>query len=168
MNKACIVCGSPAVGKSTYGTTLAKSRRAVLLDVDTCTELLVQTSLRSLGHSPDDRDSVFFKETFREPIYRTLFNIARENLQWQNVVIVGPFTREIRDARWPETLKRILGAEVEIHYLTCDLAERKRRMEQRNNPRDIFKLKDWPNHIKYFGDESPPVFEHVLINTSGA
>lgn len=166
MGKAFIICGSPAAGKSTYGSTLAKSLKAVLIDIDTCTEQLVQTSLMSNGRNPDDRDSPYFKSTFREPVYQTLFNIARENLTWIDTVIVGPFTKELRDINWPKTLKEILQSEIEVHYITCDINERKKRMENRNNPRDIPKLKDWDNHIKYFADENPPVFEHVFVNTS--
>lgn len=166
MNKAFIVCGSPAVGKSTYAAQLAKKHRAALIDIDTCTEQLVKTALTISGHSPDDRDSPYFKTNLREPIYQTLFNIAAENLACMNVVIVGPFTKEIRDPVWPEKLIQILNAVVEIHYLSCNPEERRIRMESRNNPRDFEKLKDWDNHIKYFSDESPPLFEHVYVNTS--
>ncbi len=166
MGKAFIICGAPGAGKSTYGAGLARREGRVLLDIDTCTEGLIQVALKSLDRNPDDRDSEYFKNTFRDPIYQTLFDIAKENLPWVDVVIVGPFTREIRDNEWYEKLKTDLGAEVEIHYIYCDISERKVRLERRNNVRDLLKLKDWDNHVKYFGDEQPPQFPHVFVNTS--
>ena len=97
MNTSIIVCGSPGSGKSTYAGRLAATRSAALLDIDTVTERLVRIALARSGHNPDDRDSEYFKQTFREPIYETLFAVARDNLPFQDAVIVGPFTREIRD-----------------------------------------------------------------------
>lgn len=164
MNTAIIVCGSPGAGKSTYAGRLAATRHAALLDIDTVTEQLVRLALAQSGHSPDDRDSAYFKQTFREPIYQTLFEIARENLLVQEVIIVGPFTREIRERDWPSRLGKHLGGPVEVHYVQCTPDIRKHRLEHRNNPRDRAKLDDWEHYIRYYGDESPPAFEHVLVD----
>ncbi len=163
---AVIVCGSPGAGKSTYGKQLAAQRRAVLLDIDTVTERLVRLALHEAGRDPDDRDSPAYKHTFRQPIYDTLFDIARENLPWTDVVIVGPFTRELRDPNWPQKLQNLFGAPLEVQYVTCDPQQRHQRMQQRQNPRDAQKLVDWHNHAGYYGTEEPPPFPHVLINTT--
>jgi len=157
-----IVCGSPGAGKSTYARKLAFEHGAALLDIDTVTERLIQIALRESGHDPDDRDSEYFKQTFREPIYDTLFDIARENNSFQDVVIVGPFTKELRDPDWPTKLSQTLGGPVEMHYVHCPLNERKRRIAERGNSRDLAKLRDWENYIQYY-EENPPVFEHILI-----
>ena len=138
MGQAFIICGSPGSGKSVYGKALAEKRGAVLLDIDFSTERLIRLSLAESGYDPDDRDSAYFKKTFRQPIYDTLFDIARQNLSWIDVIIVGPYTREIR----------------------------KERLIRRGNQRDMLKLQDWDNHLKYYGDEKPPEFPHVFIDTS--
>lgn len=164
MHTSIIVCGSPGAGKSTYAGKLAADKRAALLDIDTVTERLVRIALAESGHSPDDRDSGYFKQTFREPIYETLFDVARENLPFRDVVIVGPFTREIRDSDWPARLRERLGTPVEVHYVHCTPEIRRQRLERRGNIRDRAKLDDWDNHIRYYGDESPPVFGHVLVD----
>ena len=164
MHTSIIVCGSPGAGKSTYAAKLAADRHAVLLDIDTVTERLVRIALAGSGHSPDDRDSGHFKQTFREPIYETLFDVARENLPFQDVVIVGPFTREIRDRDWPARLQDRLGTSVEVHYVHCSPEIRRHRLERRDNVRDRAKLDDWDNHVRYYGDESPPAFEHVPVD----
>ena len=164
MHTTFIVCGSPGAGKTTYARQLAAARHATLLDIDTVTERLVRVALDQSGHSADDRDSDYFKRTFRDPIYETLFDIARENLSCQDVVIVGPFTREIRDPDWPSQLTRTLGASIEVHYVECDPVTRRQRLEGRGNARDLAKLNDWEKFIQYYGDERPPVFDHTRVD----
>ena len=166
MHTSYIVCGSPGSGKSTYARQLAADRHATLLDIDTVTERLVRIALVQSGHSQDDRDSEYFKQNFREPIYATLFDIARENLHFQDVVIVGPFTKEIKDPDWPSKLNVVLGSSIEVHYVQCAHEIRRHRLVRRGNARDLAKLNDWENHIQYYGDERPPVFEHVLVDGS--
>ena len=119
MGQAFVVCGSPGAGKTTYGKQLAKNRQAVLLDIDLVTEKLVQVGLSLSGQSKNDRDSEYFKQTYRETIYETLFDNARLNLQWMDVVIVGPFTKEVRMESWLEILQEKLGSKVEVHYIYC-------------------------------------------------
>ena len=104
MSKVIIVCGTPGSGKTTHARKLAAAGNATLLDIDTASERLVKVGLAAAGHSPDDRDSAYFKQTYREPIYQALFDIARDNLPYQDAVITGPFTREIQDPDWPEKL----------------------------------------------------------------
>lgn len=166
MGKVFIVCGSPGSGKSMYGKELAIRHGAVLLDIDTATERLVRLALSQSGHDPDDRDSDYFKKTFRLPIYDTLFDLARENRDRVQVVIVGPFTKEIRDPQWLARLRHTLNGPVEIHYTFCDPAIRKKRLADRANPRDAAKLRDWDQYIRYYGDERPPEFPHVFVDTS--
>ncbi len=164
MHTTYIVCGGPGAGKSTYAKKLASVREAVLLDIDTVTERLVRIALREAGHDPDDRDSEYFKRTFREPIYETLFDIARENLPHRDVVVVGPFTQELKNPDWPSQLSQILGGPVQVHYVACPPETRRRRLAARGEARDLAKLEDWEHYIRYYGEESPPVFEHVAID----
>lgn len=164
MARAIIVCGSPGSGKTTYGKKLAAETNAVFLDIDTATERLVRLALRESGSDPDDRDSSDFKRVYREPIYEQLFDIARDNLPFNRVVIAGPFTREIRDAQWPGKLSRRLGASVEIHYVFCPPQVRRDRLLERANARDRAKLADWDSYIRYYGEEEPPCCEHVFVD----
>ena len=166
MHTTYLVCGSPGAGKSIYAKRLATDRRAILLDIDTVTERLVRVALGESGHNPDDRDSEYFKRTFREPIYETLFDIARENLPAQNVVIVGPFTQELRNPEWLSELCERLRCPVEVHYVYCSPEIRRERLSRRADPRDSEKLRDWQHHTQYYGAEEPPDFPHVFIDTS--
>jgi predicted kinase len=166
MFTAIIVCGSPGAGKTTYGKALAAGLGAVFLDIDTATERLVRLALRQSGGDPDDRDSADFKRVYREPIYEQLFDIARDNLPFNPVVIAGPFTREIQDARWPQLLSRHLGAPVELHFVRCRPAVRRDRLLARGDARDRAKLEDWDTYLAYYAEEAPPKADHVLIDTS--
>ena len=166
MPTAFLVCGSPGSGKSVYAKRLATERRATVLDIDTVTERLVRVALAESRQNPDDRDSDIFKRTYRHPIYETLFDIARENLPNQNVIIVGPFTQELRNPEWPSQLSKVLGCPVEVHYVYCSPEVRRERLTRRANPRDDEKLRDWQRHVQYYGAEPPPKFPHVFIDTS--
>jgi predicted kinase len=166
MHTVFIICGTPGSGKSTYARRLAADRHATLLDIDTATERLVRIALTESGHSPDDRDSKYFKRIFREPIYDTLFDIARENLPAQDVVVVGPFTKEIKDPDWLEKLSLNLGGPIEVHYVQCPPDTRRSRLLSRGDARDQAKLDDWDNYARYYGEENVPVFKHKLIDGS--
>jgi predicted kinase len=164
MSKTIIVCGAPGSGKTTHARQLAATSGATLLDIDTVTERLVKVGLAAAGHSPDDRDSDYFKQTYREPIYQALFDIARDNLPYHDVVITGPFTKEIQDPDWPAKLTAELGRQVQVHYVLCSPDIRRQRLIDRGNDRDQAKLQDWDRYVEYYGEETPPVFAHVLVD----
>jgi predicted kinase len=163
MPKAYIVCGSPGSGKSVYGRKLAGRLGAAFLDIDVSTERLVRLALELAGHDPDDRDSSFFKEHFREPVYEQLFDVARDNLPYIDVVIAGPFTRELRNPEWREDLTARLGCPVEVHYVSCAPEIRKERLRTRGDLRDRAKLDDWDEYVRYY-DEAPPRCPHVVVD----
>jgi hypothetical protein len=135
---------------------------AAFLDIDVSTERLVRLALELADHDPADRDSPFFKEHFRDPIYEQLFDIARDNLGHINVVIAGPFTKEFKDPDWCNKLTERLGSAVEVHYVSCAPEIRKQRMIKRGNPRDAAKLSDWQRYLRYY-DEAPPCCSYVLV-----
>lgn len=166
MNELHIVAGPPASGKSVYGMKLAGELKAALLDIDTATERVVQAGLVAAGKSPDDRDSPDFKARFREPIYETLFEVAKENLPHISVVIVGPFTKEFREPDWLSELSAKIGTATFAHYVTANAETRKRRMEHRACARDIPKLNDWERYLSYYQEDARPPFEHSFLDTS--
>ena len=164
MGKLWIICGAAGVGKSTYGKKIAAQKNACFLDSDTVTEPVVRAGMTLGGEDPDDRDSPNYRAAFRDPVYECLYATAAENLSHLDVVLVGPFTSEIRDPDWLSDLIGRFGVEVEVIYLTCDEVERKRRIAKRGNPRDSLKLQDWAR----FGqpsDAQAPAFPHQLVDT---
>ena len=163
---AVVVCGNAGTGKSTLGARLAAEMGAALLDMDTCTERMARLVLVGHGLSPDDRDSPEYKALLRDPVYETVFDIARENLRHVSCVIVGPFTRERRDPTWPTRLSDRLGAPVEFVYVDCEHEAVRQRLEARANPRDVGKLADWNAYLQQSSDSQPPPFPHRLVDTT--
>ncbi|MFP4282469.1 MAG: AAA family ATPase [Opitutales bacterium] len=161
-----VVCGPPAAGKSTHARALARQLGGVLLELDTASEPIVEAALTALGRDPRDRDSPFYKETLREPIYEALFALAAENLPHASVVLVGPFTHELRNPGWPAALEARFGTSVTIHFVTCALEERRRRMEVRGEPRDELKLADWDDHRRYYAGAEAPAFPSHIVDTT--
>lgn len=164
MSKLTIICGAAGVGKSTYGRGLAEERKACLLDSDTVTEPVVKAGMLLGDLDPNDRDSPAYRAAFRNPVYECLFATAAENLAHVEVILVGPFTSELRDPAWKRKLEERFQVPVEIIYLTCDEPERKRRIEARGNPRDGLKLQDWAEYSQG-SDSALPCFEHRLVWT---
>jgi len=162
MGKLSIICGPAGAGKSTYGRKWAAETGACLLDSDTVTEPVVRAGMSLGGLDPNDRDSPEYRAAFRDPVYESLFAVAGENLKHADVILVGPFTSEIRDPKWPEKLRERFGAEVELIFVRCDDDERHRRIENRGNPRDLSKLADWQGFLAKSGSEAP-VFEHRVV-----
>jgi AAA domain len=164
--RAYVVCGNAGVGKSTFAARLGREKAAALIDIDTVTERLARLVLRGHGLPEDDRDSPAFKALLREPIYEALFDVSLDNLPHLPCIIVGPFTRERRDAGWPQRLATRLGTEVEIYYLWCSPVERRRRLEQRGNPRDRSKLEGYAVYAAGGEDDGPLPFAHHFVDTS--
>lgn len=161
-----LVCGKPGSGKSTYARRLAAEQRAALLDLDTVSERLVQVGMIGYGLHPDDRDSARYKELYRQAVHDSLFSIADENLAHVPVIIVAPFSRELKQAGFLRAVQDQLKTEVVVHWIYCNPDERRRRIEQRNNPKDTQKLLNWEQFSSESDDQRPP-FDHVWVNTSG-
>ena len=168
LNTLYLVSGMPAVGKTTFATRLAAKAKACLIDIDTTTEPLVQAAMAKLTGDPDDRDSPEFKETFREPVYATLFDLAEANLPNTDVVLTGPFTKELHNPDWPDQVCERLGSKhrVKCVFLHCPAQVREKRLRSRGNPRDRLKLESWQEHLKYYDTESFPAYPHFPVDSS--
>ena len=164
MPRLYVVCGPAGVGKSTYGKKLAAEKSACFLDSDTVTEPVVRAGMELGGYDPNDRDSEVYRAAFRTAVYECLFQTASENLPHVSVVMVGPFTTEIRKSEWLDELVARFSCEVEVIFVTCPEDERRRRIVGRENPRDELKLADWEGYLKGT-DLRPPAFDHRLITT---
>src|SRR5690606_24815018 len=140
---------------------------AAFFDIDVATEPVVRAAMSALHLDPDDRDSPRFKSVFREPIYAALLQLAAENLPRLDVVMTGPFTRELRNENWLEELHAAVAipCKIRVYSLYCDPAERYRRMQLRGNPRDASKLAAWNDHDGRYGEFEPPPFAHTAVDT---
>ena len=152
-----LFAGHAGTGKS----TLAKKALPLIiektgedfffLDKDTVYGAFSAHVMELTTQNPNDRDSPYYLQNLRDWEYQGLIDIARENLLLGvNVVLVGPFSREIQSGRMFNA--QVLGipaqAKISIAWIDLEESEAKKRMERRNDPRDQWKLKHWNEYVK--------------------
>jgi predicted kinase len=142
-------------------TTLAKRALPLLsqrsghdfffLDKDTAYGAFSSHIMGLLTGDPDDRDSPTYLQHLRDQEYAGLLDITRENLELGNqVLLVGPFTREIMSGKFFRPVELGLPADTVCRVAWIDLSmdEAKRRIEARNDARDQWKLAHWDEYMK--------------------
>ena len=152
-----LFAGHAGTGKS----TLAKKALPLIiertgedfffLDKDTVYGAFSAHVMELTTQNPNDRDSPFYLENLRDWEYRGLIDIARENLLLGvNVILVGPFSREIQSGNMfnPEALGVPAQTKISIAWIDLQEQEAKTRMEKRNDPRDDWKLAHWNEYVK--------------------
>lgn len=92
---------------------------------------------------PQRPSSPYYLENLRDWEYQGLLDITRENLFLSvNVILVGPFSREIQSGRMfsPEALGMPPQTRITITWIDLEETEAKVRMQKRGDPRDDWKL----------------------------
>jgi predicted kinase len=172
-----LFAGHAGTGKS----TLAKKALPLIiektgqdfffLDKDTAYGAYSAHVMQLTAHNPNDRDSPYYLENLRDWEYSGLLDIARENLLLGvNVILVGPFSKEIQSKKMFDPAALGISPETSIRVAWIDLAEEeaKRRMEKRQDPRDNWKLANWSEYTKRRIE--PPAhpaifrFDHLQFN----
>ena len=164
-----LFAGHAGTGKS----TLAKKALPLIiektgedfffLDKDTAYGAFSAHVMQLTTQNPNDRDSPFYLENLRDWEYQGLIDIARENLLLGvNVILVGPFSREIQSGRMfnAQALGVPPQTTIQIAWIDLDEAEAKKRMEKRADPRDEWKLAHWNQYANRRTE--PPI--HALLH----
>ena len=121
------------------------------LDKDTVYGAFSAHVMELTTQNPNDRDSPYYLQNLRDWEYQGLIDIARENLLLGvNVILVGPFSKEIQSGRMfnPEALGIPAQTKISIAWIDLEESEAKRRMEKRDDPRDQWKLAHWDEYVK--------------------
>jgi len=121
------------------------------LDKDTVYGAFSAHVMELTTQNPNDRDSPFYLENLRDWEYQGLIDIARENLLLGvNVILVGPFSKEIQSGRMFKAQELGVPPQTSIQIAWIDLeeSEAKKRMEERSDPRDAWKLTHWDQYTK--------------------
>ncbi len=139
-----LLTGPPGSGKTTTARELGRLLGAVLLDLDTVTNPLVDVVGGLLGTA--DYDDPELVALVREPRYRTLLQVASECVAaGVPVVLVAPFSIERREPEaWARLADRFAaaGARVRLAWLRLPADELARRLAARGAGRDSGKLDD--------------------------
>jgi predicted kinase len=155
MGKLIIFAGHAGTGK----TTVAKKAMPkliekcqhpfIFLDKDTAYGAFSSHLLGVLTGNEEDRDSPVYLDNFRDWEYSGLVDIARENLELGvDVILVGPFSKEIQSLHMFDTVFLRLPSETEIKvvWVDLDVLEAKKRIEKRADPRDKWKIEHWDEY----------------------
>ncbi|BDD93781.1 ATPase [Pandoraea sp. NE5] len=155
MRRLIFFCGHAGAGKTTLakrliGPLIARSGEAFcLLDKDTLYGAYSASVMGALTGNPNDRDSPVYLQTLRDPEYAGLLDTARENLRLGvNVLVVGPFSRELREGRLFDRAWLGVDDDVGVHVVWVELgeADAKARIVSRGNPNDAYKLAHWDDY----------------------
>lgn len=152
-----LFAGHAGTGK----TTLAKralprlrensGRDFFFLDKDTAYGAFSSHIMGLLTGDPDDRDSPTYLQHLRDREYAGLLDISRENLALGlNVLLVGPFTREILAGKFfqPASLGLPGDTVCKIAWIDLPSDEARRRIEQRADRRDAWKIAHWDSYLQ--------------------
>jgi hypothetical protein len=107
-------------------------------------------SMTLAGLDPNDRDSTVYKKHCRDLGYRITMDAALENLELGlDVLVIGPFTKEMQDPFWLENeLIRIEASmsDVDVKVLYLFLSDEcfyKLRIKERGLATDDWKMENW-------------------------
>ncbi len=155
---AWVVTGPAGAGKSTLGAALARRERAVLLDLDTITNPLLDV-VSGAWHPEGHWNDVAVRDVVRPGRYSALRAVARTQVDvGLDVVLVAPFTAELRGGPEWRDLVRAVGPELpRVVWLTAPAAVLARRVARRGEARDAAALAE---------DPTPPRVPHLPIDAT--
>jgi GTPase SAR1 family protein len=147
---ALFVLGVGGSGKSTLCEAFAREEisRSIpwcLIDKDVVGSAFVPRYLASQGLDPQDRDSDGYMTLCRDMEYATCLIIAAQQLELGgNVVLPGPWTRELSSGNlFSATALGLPPCQLRHVFLKACPRTLRQRVEQRNSPRDAWKLANW-------------------------
>jgi Shikimate kinase len=150
MKKLILVTSPPACGKTYVSKQLAKAlNHVVYLDKDTL--ICLSKQIFQVAGEEYNRSSSFFEENIRDYEYEAIVALALEALDYDDMVLINaPFTREIRDLNYINSLKESLAAKnahLVVIWVETSPEVCKQRMIERNSDRDTWKLSHWEEYI---------------------
>ena len=155
-----LVTSPPASGKTYVSKQLAKKLdNVVYLDKDALIPLSNRVFLAA--NEEINRSSAFFEENIRNYEYVAILDIGFEALEYADLVLINaPFTREIRDNEYIKNLKARLaqkGADLVLIWVETDVEITRKRMIERNSPRDTWKLANWEEYVASRNYSTPDI-----------
>jgi len=144
--------GKTSLAKKMLPQITARSgQQFFFLDKDTAYGAFSSHIMGLLTGDPNDRDSPTYLKHIRDLEYSGLLDIVRENFELGiNVVLVGPFTREIMAGKFFQPVLLGLPSETQcrIAWIDLDSEEARRRITKRADPRDAWKLAHWESYLQ--------------------
>lgn len=148
---ALFILGHAASGKTTVATSwirykMEKGEHWCLMDKDDCGDILAPKLMQALGLDPNDRDSYEYKSYVRDLEYKACLNIAKEQLKLGiNIVLPGPWTKELNNEDLFNNERLMFPKDTQLCHVYLNVSEAilKKRIIERKNIRDEWKLNNW-------------------------
>ena len=151
-----ILCGAPCGGKTTTALEIAKRIHVVYIDKDSLQDPFTE-----------EREGVVY-QSVREQTFQGMYNIAGQNILAGNSVIIdAPFDNIDRWTSLQRWLPSLSQNSVKLKVIRCHASdtEIRRRMSERNSPRDKSKLDDWEEYRKKYPIMFNIPLPHIDLDT---
>lgn len=163
MAKAYFVSGLAGSGKSYYSKKLAKELNLKIIDFDDNLSELIQTHQAEYVEVGSEK----FLENHAQRRYLDLINKSVEHLNnKQSVVIVAPFSKQIRDQKlWNELIAPIIKFDTNptLYWVVIPVASRRLRLLARGAMRDEEKIANIEQYLKDH-PPLPPIIDHTVVS----